>query len=463
MKKILVLPCGDALSHVSRALEVAKGLKALQHKVIFASDGDHMRLPREEGFRVLPLKVIDPHVLGNKLHQGRMDWYDDAMVAEHVAAELELLEEVKPDLVLSDFRLTAGISAELAGIPHASILNASWTNYCSAAPGSGAPENRSFIAHNHDRFTLKRILSGCARRFNRLRRAKKLADEGNLFGIRKCITLIRDCPEFRPGPGLPANSPYIWELSTGATPFNRFRRAKKLAGGGNLFDIWKGDITLIADCPEFWPTRSLPTDFHYVGPITWEPKINAPAWLDELESTRPTIYITMGSAGSYQVFDLVVHLFGSAAYQCIMTTANLPNPSSYPANFFVTDYAAGRQILRKSDLIICQGGNGTIYQALSCGVPLICIPTHGDQYNNSLRVAELGLGIHVTDVALLKRAVSEILSAPHYRENAKKFAAILQNYNGPETAAALIHKFLDKSQPVICSNDQDIEATIQGK
>ena len=438
MKKILVLPYGPALSHVSRAMEVAKGLRVRQHEVIFASDGDFMRLPREEGFRVLPLKVLDQFVLAGKTHHGRMDWYDDATVAEHVAAELKLLGEIKPDLVLSDFRLTAGTSAELAGIPHASILNASWTNYCSAH--SKAPKNGSFLFYGR---LMRRILSRCARPFDRLRRAKKLAGEGTLSDIRKCVALIAECAEFGPRMGIRANSPYVWELNTGAEPLNRFRRARNLAGEGNLFDAMKGDITLMADCPEFGPTRDLPANFHYVGPITWEPQIDTPAWLGKLDSSRPTIYVSMGASGYYRVFDLMAYLFGDTAYQCVMTTANLPNPSSYPANFFVTDYAAGRQILRKSDLMICQGGNGTIYQALSCGVPLICIPTHGDQYNNSLRVAELGLGIHLTDIARLKHSVAEILNAPRYRENARKFAAILQSYNGPETAAARIHEFLD--------------------
>jgi hypothetical protein len=88
-----------------------------------------MRLPGEDGFPVLPLKIVDPYGLGKKLRHGRTDWYDDAAVAEQVAAKLELLEAVKPELVLGDFRLTAEISAKLAGIPYASLLTASWTNY----------------------------------------------------------------------------------------------------------------------------------------------------------------------------------------------------------------------------------------------------------------------------------------------------------------------------------------------
>ncbi len=40
-----------------------------------------------------------------------------------------LYRQVKPDLVLSDFRFSAPISAQVAGIPHAAIVNASSTQY----------------------------------------------------------------------------------------------------------------------------------------------------------------------------------------------------------------------------------------------------------------------------------------------------------------------------------------------
>ena len=47
--KILVMPDGNWLSHTSRPFEIAKELRELGYDVVFASDGQYMRLPREGG------------------------------------------------------------------------------------------------------------------------------------------------------------------------------------------------------------------------------------------------------------------------------------------------------------------------------------------------------------------------------------------------------------------------------
>ncbi len=59
-KRILVMPDGNWLSHVSRPFDIAKVLREMGHDVLFASDGYYMKLPREVGFEVLPIKTISP-------------------------------------------------------------------------------------------------------------------------------------------------------------------------------------------------------------------------------------------------------------------------------------------------------------------------------------------------------------------------------------------------------------------
>jgi UDP:flavonoid glycosyltransferase YjiC (YdhE family) len=59
-KKILVMPDGNWLSHVSRPSEIAKVLREMGYEVVFASDGYYMKLPREKDFEVLPIITISP-------------------------------------------------------------------------------------------------------------------------------------------------------------------------------------------------------------------------------------------------------------------------------------------------------------------------------------------------------------------------------------------------------------------
>ena len=99
----------------------------------------------------------------------------------------------------------------------------------------------------------------------------------------------------------------------------------------------------------------LPTNFHYIGPILWEPDVQTPNWLEELDSERPTLYFTMGSTGNPSFFEQAIEIFGNSEYQCMMTTAGMVELSNVPDNFFVVDYAPGSMIMEKSDIVVCHG------------------------------------------------------------------------------------------------------------
>jgi len=118
-----------------------------------------------------------------------------------------------------------------------------------------------------------------------------------------------------------------------------------------------------------------------------------------------------------------------------------------PENFFVTDYAPGSKILEKADVVVCHGGNGTVYQAMTQGVPIIGIPTFHDQEFNMQRVEDLGIGIELSERKFtpshLVAAVEALLSEESYKENALRYKQILAKYDGPRTAAQLIESFIN--------------------
>ena len=130
-KKILVMPDGNWLSHTSRPFEISKVLRNMGHEILFAGDGKYMKLPRDEGFPVLSVKTIEPERVLACSRNGRANWFDYNLIKTYVTEELKLFDQVKPNLVLTDFRLPLSTSCELAKIPLAVTLNASWTNYYS--------------------------------------------------------------------------------------------------------------------------------------------------------------------------------------------------------------------------------------------------------------------------------------------------------------------------------------------
>ena len=103
-KKILVMPDGNWLAHVSRPFEIAKSLREMGHEVIFAGEGEYMKLPRKAGFLTLPIKTIDPDRVLECARRGRTNPYDYNLLKECVKEDLKLFDKIAPDLVLGDLR-----------------------------------------------------------------------------------------------------------------------------------------------------------------------------------------------------------------------------------------------------------------------------------------------------------------------------------------------------------------------
>ncbi len=399
-KKILVMPDGNWLAHTTRPLEIVKLLRKIGYDIVFAGDGKYMELPRENGFQTFPIVTLDPEPSLVVSRSGRVNHYNYEFMKECVKEEMKLFEKVEPDLVLSDWRHSIGTSCELAGIPLTTIMNASWTNYYPI--WVKAPEH----------LKITQILG-------------------------KQITTWF--------------TPWIknFILSFDIRPINKFRRHKGLKPLRNFWDVIKGDLNLIVDIPEYGPTEDLPSNFRYIGPIIWEPDMPAPDWLDKLDAERPTLYFTMGSTGYPKFFEQAIEIYGNTEYQCIITTAGMVKLTNVPDNFFVVDYAPGSKILEKCNIVVCHGGNGTIYQAMSKGVSIIGIPTMHDQEFNLDRVVDLEIGIHLSELKFkptdLVEAVEKILSEKSYKENAKYYKNILAKYNGPSKGAQLIDSYLENN------------------
>ena len=403
-KRIVVMPDGNWLSHTSRPFEIAKILRELGHEIIFASDGEYMKLPDDAGFPVLPIVTIAPERVLACSRNGRANWYDYDLIEACIAAELRLFDRLQPDLVLTDFRLPLSTSCELAGVPLAVVLNAAWTNHYSVRVK--APEHLAIT---------------------------------QLLGKRLTNLIV----------------PWVKDLivTFDARPFNQYRRRNGLEPRSNIWDIWRGDLNLMVDIPEYGPTENLPPNFHYIGPVVWEPDTAVPRWLAEIDPDRPTLYFSMGSTGYARFFEQAIEIFGNTEYQCLMTTAGMISLPDIPDNFFVTDYAPGSKLMAKSDLVVCHGGNGTIYQAMQYGVPIIGIPTMHDQEFNLDRVEDLGIGIHLSELRFkpehLVTAVERIMTQQHYQENARRYQQILASYDGPRKGAELIAETLHAAAPAV--------------
>ena len=396
--KILAIANAHALAHVSRLLEIAKVLRTRGHEIAFAGHGKYLHTAAWDSFATHELPYISVERVVEAVRSQKL-WtlYREAELETFIDAELALYRSLQPDLVLLDNRPSARTSADIVGIPTAAVLNVHMSNY----------RRIPFFSYRQ----MTGGLPGTALA-DRLENAieRQIYDRlvmGGLNSIRKKRGLKRR---------------YAYEHE-------------------------EGDLSLLADIPEFNPVNTLPPHARYIGPLTWHNTLPAPACLDKLDPAKPTAYFTLGSEG---LDELVAHL-GELAQQGIQiivaTGAAQLSGLSVPAGVFLEQYINTDALLPHCDLVCCHGGNGTLYQALGYGLPCVVVATHAEQHYGGKRIQELGLGLsftlkhlRLTGIGALAEAVQRVLATPDFRSRAQAFSRHLKNRNSAVQAADAIEQ-----------------------
>lgn len=161
------------------------------------------------------------------------------------------------------------------------------------------------------------------------------------------------------------------------------------------------------------------------------------------------IYVTMGTTGIGDFFHKVYEPFKTSEMTAVITTgAQAKGIETVRGKLYVEPFMDGDSVTEECDLVVCHGGNGTIYQALQRGKPVIGIPTIPDQAYNMRRVEALGVGRSITwkefnyNPKVLLNAIDVVLATPSFTEKAQRMQAILKTYHAEKTAADIIERYI---------------------
>jgi UDP:flavonoid glycosyltransferase YjiC (YdhE family) len=401
---ILCIPYTHTISHISRPLLIAKELRDRGHDVLFAGESPKVKLIQQEGFKVLPLHEPDPDVLYGNIRKGKLQFVSNTEIEKMIEADIALFKEVKPDIVLTDGRFSAPISTHIAGVKHAAIVNVSSTEF-------RALPYIPFFDFIPERL-IKRT-SGLWRAFDSLNLKLEMLVFDNAMNIFKKLS--------------------------------RKYGLKKTVTATNC--LTGKDKTLLADIPEYFPTKSLPSNYHYIGQLTLKSSLPKPSWWPLQKNDKSTIYVTMGTTGVKDFFRIIYDLIKESDLKAIITTGGqVQNLPSIPEKMYMEDYLDGDLMMEASDVVVCHGGNGTIYQALQHGKPVIGIPTIPDQKFNMRRVEALGVGQTLTWEEFIKRPevliglIDSIIKNRAFYDNASKVQQILKSYDSVKLGADIIDK-----------------------
>ena len=115
-----------------------------------------------------------------------------------------------------------------------------------------------------------------------------------------------------------------------------------------------------------------------------------------------------------------------------------------PANFRFARHAPGSKLIEKSAAVVFHGGNGTMYQALAGGVPMLALPSHLEQQVSIAAGLREGFARQancrrITGEKLLNE-IERLIHEPSYKFNAMRFRQAVRSTRAPEIAAELLEK-----------------------
>ena len=346
MLRVYVAPCGIGLGHITRCEPIADALASRGAEVVYSTYSDGLDYARRRGLPTLPTVPI-----GFKVKEdGTVDFKMTAATSgfslgvrrflKQLTAEIRNIKRFKPDVVLSDSRVSSLIAGKLMGVPVALVLNQFRVDIV------GKPSARKITIVDRVFFLIANIFWLFFRTL--------------LGGIwaRSNLMLIPDFP-----------APYTISESNLAIP-KRYRKKVKLIG-----PIVSGEPKKQSSGGSL--NRSL-----------------------FFASRKPLIYAAVSGPKTERTVlaDLLLESLRRfpKGYEVVVSRGE-PSGSSAPLhdhNLTVYDWIEDQyEVLEASDVVVSRAGHGTIMKAIVLGKPMILIPIpdHTEQYGNAKRASKLSL------------------------------------------------------------------------
>jgi MGT family glycosyltransferase len=198
------------------------------------------------------------------------------------------------------------------------------------------------------------------------------------------------------------------------------------------------DAYLQLTVPSFEFSRILPDSVRFVGTLPITPnQAPLPPWADELDGTRKVVLVSQGTVANHDFNLLVRPTLEALADQLdllvVVTAGGRPVdtiPGPIPANARIASYLPFEWILPKTDVFVTNGGYGSVNQAMSFGVPLVCAGLTEDKADVNARVGWCKVGINLKTNTptpkMLREAVRIVLDTGRYRLRASFMAEEFQ-------------------------------------
>lgn len=208
------------------------------------------------------------------------------------------------------------------------------------------------------------------------------------------------------------------------------------------------DAYLQLTAPSFeFPRQNLPASVHFIGaPPIIPNQAPLPPWAHELDGSCKVVLVTQGTLSNFDFSQLVTPTLAALADEpdvlVVVTTGGRSLDAItglIPSNARLATYLPFEWLLPKVDVLVTNGGYGSVNQALSFGVPLVTAGLTEDKADVNVRVAWSGVGINLATnnptAQALRTAVHAVLENPNFRSRA---ASMAEEHSRIDTRAEII-------------------------
>lgn len=164
----------------------------------------------------------------------------------------------------------------------------------------------------------------------------------------------------------------------------------------------------------------------------------------EAPACRRTIYLTLGTVynGNVDVLQRAIAALATLDANLVVTVGADGNPALFgpqPAHVRIETYVPQALLLPRCNLVVSQGGSGTLLGAFACGVPQLVLPQGADQFLNADGALASGAALALvpaeTSTAAIAAAARRLLADPTFVAAARRVQSQIRSM--PDAAEVL--------------------------
>jgi MGT family glycosyltransferase len=218
------------------------------------------------------------------------------------------------------------------------------------------------------------------------------------------------------------------------------------------------DVYLQLSVPGFEFRRKFPPAVQFVGtPPIIPGQAALPPWAHELDGSRKVVLVTQGTVANHNFELLVAPTLAALANEpdvlVVATAGGRPVeaiPGPVPSNARIASYLPFEWLLPRVDVLVTNGGYGSVNQALSFGIPLVTAGMTEDKADVNARVAWCGVGINLATneptPEALRDAVRNVLDRPDFRRCVSQMAGEFAGINTRSKILWIINRLVADQQ-----------------